>query len=196
MKRTAIVLVSLCLVLLSACGGGKKDASALKTKNADNSASGGENAQGGSSGGSTTTTVKGSKSTGKSTSTTTKAGASSASSSTTTTKPHVPLVMKLDRQCVRRGTAGDQQGLQVHTDPGDTVAYSTEYSDHSNELSHPQWQKVGGSGYGKASSDGDYHGVWHVPDDAPTGTATLHIIAEGKIQAPITFKVVALTESC
>lgn len=194
MKRIAVILTFLA-VLSAACGGDKKD-DAVKTKDASSQTDAGENAQGsGDSKGSTATTAKGG-SKGKTSSTTAKSGSSGATSSTTTTKPHRPIVIKLDKTCVRRGLNGDLQGLNVDTDPEDTVAYSTEYSNHENELTHPQWQKVGGSGYGKADSNGKYHGTWHVPDDAPTGTATLHIIAQGAIQKPVTFKVVGQLESC
>jgi hypothetical protein len=116
--------------------------------------------------------------------------------STTTTKPHRPVTAKLDKACVHRGAAGDEQGITVHTDPGDTVAYSTEYSDHSNEMSHPTYKT--GSGYGKASSDGEYHTTWKLPEDATTGTATVHFIAENKIHddIPLTFKVAGPLDKC
>ncbi|HZQ26371.1 MAG TPA: hypothetical protein VFA94_01625 [Acidimicrobiales bacterium] len=191
---TAAVLLSLTLV---ACGGGKKSSTAaLKAAgNGTTTTAAGDAASGG---GGSPTTVKGSKSTakGNGTTATTAAGGGADPSSTTTTKPHRPVTAKLDKACVHRGKAGDDQTLTVHTDPDDTVAYSTEYSDHSNELTHPAYKT--GSGYGKASTDGVYVATWKVPDDAPSGTATLRFIAEGKIhnEIPLTFKVVGPLESC
>jgi hypothetical protein len=202
MKRalaTVAVLVSMSLV---ACGGGGKKASAAKV-NADANgattttaagdtgagAGSGSAAKGsGSKGGSSTTVKSGTA--------TTAAGGSADPSSTTTTKPHRPVTAKLDKACVRRGPTGDDQTITVHTDPDDTVAYSSEYSDHSNELSHPAYKT--GSGYGKASTDGVYTATWKVPDDAPSGTATIHFIAEAKIHddIPLTFKVVGPLDKC
>jgi hypothetical protein len=142
-------------------------------------------------GGSTSTTVKGQSGQG-STTTTTAAGGAGA---TSTTKTTIPATGKLTKACVRKGPTGDDQTLQVHTTPGDMVGFSTEYSDHSNELSHPAYKT--GSGYGKASTSGDYEATWKVPPDAPDGTATVHWIANGKIQEKkLTFKVIGLTGAC
>ncbi|MDQ1439663.1 MAG: hypothetical protein QOK43_3292 [Acidimicrobiaceae bacterium] len=196
MKRVLLVL-TLVSLLAAGCGSDKKQSvNAKSTSTTAGSSTGGTDANG-----NTTTTAKGSKAKGSKGSTTTvKPGSGTDSggtgSTTTTTKAPFPVVMKLDKECVRKGATGDAQALNVTTRPDDTVAYSTEYADHSNELSHPQWQKVGGSGYGKASTDGKYRAEWHVPDDAPDGTATLHVIADGRIQPPITFKVVGLTAHC
>jgi hypothetical protein len=190
-KRIA-VLLAIAVLLLPACGKDKKD-SGLKADGTTATNPDGTPADGG-----TATTAKGQSGNGK-TGTTVKGqtgttAAGGAGGTTTTTKPHVPVVINLDKTCVRRGSTGDTQGLSVKTDPSDVVAFSTEYSDHSNELSNQSYKT--GSGYGRASTNGDYRTEWKVPDNAPTGTATLHIIAQNKIQAPVTFKVVGQLESC
>jgi len=114
--------------------------------------------------------------------------------STTTTRPPFPVEMKLDKACVKRGANGDTQTLTVKTRAKDTVAYSTEYSDHSNELSNPEYKS--GSGYGDADDDGDYKAEWKIPDTAPNGIARLHVIADGRIHSKLTFRVVGPLESC
>jgi hypothetical protein len=190
-KRISALFVAVALAsLLSACGGGKHNAS-VKAKNGSKDASGKTTGNSSSAQGATPTTTKG----GKTSPTTAKPG-TNGPTTTTTTKPHRPIVMKLDKTCVRRGATGDLQGLTIQTDPNDIVAWSTEYSDHSNELTHPEWQKVGGSGSGKSDANGNFHTTWHVPDDAPLGTATLHTIAEQKLGPVLTFKVVSQIETC
>lgn len=127
------------------------------------------------------------------TTTTAKAGGQAAATTTTpTSDPSV--TMKLDRLCVRRGPTGDMQGLTATTSPGDTVAWSTAYSDHSNEMSNPEYKT--GSGYGKAGSDGRFHSQWLIPAQAPLGEATLHTIAKGKLQPVLKFRVVGEKDSC
>lgn len=190
MKRISALFVAVALAsLLSACGG-SKHTSAVKAKNASDPGKAGDS--GSNAQGATTTTVKGAK--GKTTSTTAKPG-TSGPTTTTTTKPHVPVVMKLDKSCIRRGQAGDTQGLTVVSDdPDDIVAYSTEYSDHSNELTNKSYTT--GSGYGRTDANGHLHLTWKVPDSATTGVATVHTIAEGKFGPNLTFKVVSQLESC
>jgi hypothetical protein len=189
-KRLFVLLLLLLLALLPACGGGKKNAAGVKQNGTTSSSVAGSD---GAAAGGTSTTAKGGK--GGTTSTTAKGGAAEATGgSTTTTKPHVPVVIKLDRKCVRRGATGDSQGISVTTDPNDIVGYSTEYSDHSNELTNPSYKT--GSGYGNADDKGKYHTEWKLPDNATPGTATLRVIAEGKIQPPLTFKVVDQLGKC
>jgi hypothetical protein len=185
-----IALVALIIALLAAgCGDDKKNASTTDTSavTPEEAVKQAEAATGTSlttvplpsGGGTTTTTAK-------------SGGQAGATTTTPTTDPSV--TMKLDRQCVRRGPTGDMQGLTVTTSPGDTVAWSTEYSDHSNEMSKPEYKT--GSGYGKADDKGNFHTEWIVPIQAPPGEATLHTIAKGKLQPPLKFRVVAENESC
>jgi hypothetical protein len=203
MLRVAPIAVLLSLSLV-ACGssGAKHGVAALKPDSTPSTLVGDQQA------GSTVTTAPGSggPASGNGTGgtggtgapTTVKGGAptNGTNGTTTTTKPHRPVTAKLDKSCVHRGAAGDEQGITVHTDPSDTVAYSTEYSDHSNELSHPSYKT--GSGYGKASTDGEYHTTWKLPEDATTGTATVHFIAENKVhdEIPLTFKVAGPLDKC
>ena len=81
------------------------------------------------------------------------------------------------------------QALTVHTTPGDTVAYSTEYSDHSNELTNPSYRT--GSGAGTADATGTFHAVWLVPATAPLGIATVHLIYGGALQPSLEFEIAA-----
>jgi hypothetical protein len=118
-----------------------------------------------------------------------------ASGSTTTTRAPFPVKMRVEKPCVRRGaTTGDVQAVIVETRPEDTVAYSTEYSDQSNEISKPEYKT--GSGYGVADDKGNYRGEWRVPDTATEGMAKLHVIADGRIHSTLTFRVVSQTGKC
>ncbi|MGH2830550.1 MAG: hypothetical protein ACRDJM_08695, partial [Actinomycetota bacterium] len=95
----------------------------------------------------------------------------------------------LDRPCGRRGI--DLQGLTVRTArPGSHVGYSTEYSDHSNEVGNPSYQ--GGYGYGKVDAAGGYRATWTVPAAAPPGTATVRVIYSASDPAIVLTYVVAV----
>lgn len=190
MKRIALITLAIAL-LVAGCGDDKKDStgsndSALTPEEAIKQA---EAATGTSLTTPSTTKPAGSPGT---TNTTAKPGDQGATTTTPTSDPSV--TMKLDRLCVRRGPTGDKQGLSATTSPGDTVAWSTEYSDHTNEMSNPEYKT--GSGYGKAGSDGRFHTEWIVPAQAPLGEATLHTIAKGKLQPHLKFRVVGENESC
>jgi hypothetical protein len=183
-------LVALFVVLLPACGGGgtKEAASVRQAGGSATTAAPDGVGRGGQSGASGKSDPKGKHTT------STTAGKVGPSNTTTTTKPHVPVTMKLDLTCVRRGQSGDTQGLTVHTDPKDYVGYSTEYSDHSNEFTNLSYKS--GSGYVKADENGNGRAEWKVPDNAPTGVATLHTVAEGKVGPTLTFKVVSQLDHC
>ncbi|MBI2169299.1 MAG: hypothetical protein HYU28_07330 [Actinobacteria bacterium] len=78
----------------------------------------------------------------------------------------------LDKECVTRGLSSDLQGITARVPTGAIVIYSTEYSDHSNEVSNPGYA----TGYGDTTSvAGTARATWVVPADAPTGSAVLHV---------------------
>jgi hypothetical protein len=190
MKR--IALAALIFVLLAAaCGDDKKNDVNAASQSDDTTTTTGVTGEQPAGGASTTTTARKNGGSGGTTTTTGPGG-----SVTTTTPTSDPSVtMTLDKPCVRRGPLGDKQGLGVVSAPEDTIAWSTEYSDGTNELSNPEY-KSGGSGYGKAGSDGRYHTSWFVPKEAPLGEATLHTVAKGKLQPPLKFRVVGEKDSC
>jgi hypothetical protein len=196
LKRVTLVL--LLISLLAAACGDKKETNASATGKSTTTTVDGQGAapNGGST---TTTTAKGSKGTkGTTTTSTTKpgdtTGGTTGASTTTTTRAPFPVKMSLEKTCVRRGSTGDTQALHVTTRPKDFVGYSTEYSDHSNELSNQSYKT--GSGYQDAGEDGKVTIEWKLPDNAPTGTATLHTIADGRLQPVLTFKVVSALDHC
>ena len=81
----------------------------------------------------------------------------------------------LAKTCVHRGDATDRQTLTVTAGPGDTVTYSTYYSDYSTELNRPDYTT--GHGYGQAGPDGRYRVSWVVPAQATPGRATVRVTA-------------------
>jgi hypothetical protein len=97
----------------------------------------------------------------------------------------------VDRACVPRG---GRQGLTVRTKPATTVAYSTEYSDGSTELTNRSYTT--GFGYGVADPSGTYRVTWIVPTIAPPGPATVHLAATEPIPATVKFTVAAREEDC
>lgn len=193
MKRVLGLLML--VALLPACGSGGKKAAADSSKQNVSATSTTAGGGAGGNGSTATTTKSGSKHGG--TTTTAKPGTAGATgSTTTTTKVHVPVTMKLSKTCVRRGlTTGDTQTLTVHTDPHDYVGFSTAYSNNHNEMTNPSW-KDHGNGYRQADQNGDMTVSWTVPDDAPTGTATLYTIAEGKLGPKLPFTVVSQLDHC
>ena len=58
---------------------------------------------------------------------------------------------------------------------GETVTYSTYYSDYSTELNRPDYTT--GHGYGQAGSDGRFRATWTVPGAATPGRATVRVTA-------------------
>jgi hypothetical protein len=195
MKRVLGLLML--VALLPACGSGGKKAAADSSKQ-DVSASSTTVTGGASRGGkaTSTTTSKSATNHGATTTTSKSGAAGSSGSTTTTTKTHVPLTMKLNRTCARRGLAtGDTLTLTAHTDPHDYVGYSTAYSNGHNEMTDPQW-KDHGNGYVQADQNGNAEVSWTVPDDAPLGTATLYTLAQGTFGPKIPFTVVAQTDHC
>lgn len=109
-------------------------------------------------------------------------------------QPRPRTTAAIDRACVRRGV--DTQGLTVrNARSGGYVGYSTEYSDHSNEVSNRSYTT--GYGYGRTDSSGGYRATWVVPATAPAGIATLRVIYSASEQPIVlTFNVVAQTGSC
>jgi hypothetical protein len=81
----------------------------------------------------------------------------------------------LAKGCVHRGDATDQQNLTVTAGTGETVTYSTYYSDYSTELNRPDYTT--GHGYGQAGPDGRYRVSWVVPAQATPGRATVRVTA-------------------
>ena len=81
----------------------------------------------------------------------------------------------LGRTCVHRGDPSEQQTLTVTASPGETVTYSTYYSDFSTELSRPDYTT--GHGYGQAGTDGRFRAAWTVPAAATPGRATVRVTA-------------------
>jgi hypothetical protein len=196
LKHVTLVLLLVSL-LAAGCGDNKKKTNASATDQSTSTTVEGSANGASGNGGTTATTKKGSKaSNGTTTTSTTKPGAVGATggSSTTTTRPIYPVKMSLDKPCVRRGTQGDTQSLTVQSWKNDYVAYSTEYSDKTNDLSNPEYKT--GHGYEQVGDDGKVKFEWKVPDTAPTGTATLHTIADGRLQPIITFKVVSQLGHC
>lgn len=193
----AIVIVAL---LAAGCGGDDDKALDAAAKNAATEGDAGQGKDGAAEGGTDAKTPGGTDDKdGTGSATPTTAGGPPAtnadgSPATTTTRAPFPVELKLEKKCVKRGSNGDTQALIAKTRPGDTVAYSTEYSDHSNELSNPSYKS--GSGYGEADGKGNFRSEWKVPDNAPSGTARLHVIADNRIHPPLEFKVVGPLESC
>jgi hypothetical protein len=83
--------------------------------------------------------------------------------------------VKLALTCVHRGEPTEQQVLTVTAGPGETVGYSTFYSDYSSELNRPDYTT--GHGYGVAGPDHMFHASWIVPAGATLGRATVQVIA-------------------
>ena len=197
MKRIGLITLIVAL-LVTACGGDSKDKGAQNASASDSTTStttaegvgtgqtpGGTQSQG---------TPGGSNGAGGGTTTTT-AARSGSQSATQDPAPDPEVHASLERDCVRKGPNGDTQALIMKSSPGDTVAWSTAYSDGTNELSNPEY-KSGGSGFGKTNDVGHYKTSWKVPSTAPLGTATLHTIAKGKFGPKLTFRVVGETEKC
>lgn len=82
----------------------------------------------------------------------------------------------------------------MSTKPGATVGYSTSYSDSSNELTNRNY--ITGFGTGPAGPDGVFRATWVVPAQAPTGAATVHMIATSPIPGEIGFTIVPPTTTC
>ena len=192
MKRIAVLALAATLVL-GACGDDKKkdDAGSATTTSA---AAGTETTQttaaGGAPGG-TPTTAGG-------TGATTAPGQAPqpAQPPPPTTQPPFPVQARLEKACVRRGSTTDKQVLVVKTRPGSGIAYSTQYSDGSNEMTKPSYQKAGGHGTGKADAEGNFRAEWTVPVDAPTGTAKVTVATDQRIHGPYEFRVAGELESC
>ena len=105
--------------------------------------------------------------------------------------PHATA--SLNRTCARRGI--DPVTVTVHTEPNQVAGYSTEYSNHTNSLTNPEY-KSGGDGYGKAGPDGTYTATWVVPASAPPGDAIVHVLAVSDVQPDVPLKVVTQTGKC
>lgn len=200
MKRVALLLVAMMLVVAS-CGGDAKGKDAKLASTDKTTSTTGPDDGGSKLGGlapdakdkdkGPTTTVKGGSS---SSPTTAKPGPGGSTGTTRTTRVPFPVKMTLEKKCVRKGLAGDMQTLDVTTRPEDTIGYDTEYSDKSNGWN--QAYKSGGTGYGKADGSGKFHLEWKVPDAAPEGPAILRVIADGRVQPELKFKVVGPTGIC
>ena len=105
-----------------------------------------------------------------------------------------PASAKLDRACIHQRSS-ELQGLTVVGRPKATIGYSTEYSDHSNELTNRSYTT--GFGYGVAGPDGTYRATWAIPASAPSGVAIVHLIASaGEIQPTVSFRIVAAGGRC
>ena len=102
-------------------------------------------------------------------------------SSGTSTPPPAPLGtseggrVMLGRPCVHRGDPAEPQELTVEAGPGETVGYSTYYSDYSSELDRPDYTT--GHGYGEAGPDRRFGASWVVPATATLGRATVQVVA-------------------
>jgi protocatechuate 3,4-dioxygenase beta subunit len=97
---------------------------------------------------------------------------------------------------VHRGDATELQGLTAHAAPKTTIGFSTEYSDHSNEVTNKSYTT--GFGYGTTGATGVYRITWMVPAAAPVGNAVVHLIASpGSVVSPsLTFRVAAPGAAC
>jgi hypothetical protein len=158
-------VAAIALTLVAACGSeAGRTASPTTPSRASGSQAGGRPSAG------TTTS-------GASTGTTSRSG-SAASSGAATSAPLGRSSggrVTLAKTCIRRGDPSDQQSLTVTAGPGETVTYSTYYSDYSTELSRPDYTT--GYGYGQAGADGRYRATWIVPARATTGRATVRVTA-------------------
>jgi hypothetical protein len=188
-KRLALAIAL--LLTLVACGS-KKDGgpSSLASSGKTTTTTGAS----GSSSGPSTTSVGGSSKTSPGGGTTGTTAAPGSSPSTTGTTTPIQPTGKLDKSCVRKGKAGDLQTFTVHTAPKDAVGYTSKYSDGSTKFTKPAYDE--GDGYGNADDQGNFTAIWHVPDIAPNGTATLSWVARGKFQTSMTFTVVSATGHC
>jgi len=81
----------------------------------------------------------------------------------------------LGRTCLHRGDTAEPQSVTVSAGPGETVTYSTYYSDYSTELNRPDYTT--GHGSGQAGSDGRFRASWTVPSLATPGRATVRVTA-------------------
>lgn len=196
MKRIALITLIVAL-LATGCGKDKKDVEAQGDSPVVTAPVTPEEAikQAEAATGTSLTIPPAVKSSGPGSTTTTTAKSGGQAGATTTAPTADPSVtMKLDRACVRRGPNGDKQGFSATTQPDSYVAWSTQYSDGSNEMSNQEYKT--GSGYAKSDSAGNFHTEWIVPIQAPLGEAQLHTIAKGKLQPPLKFRVVGENESC
>jgi hypothetical protein len=77
-------------------------------------------------------------------------------------------------------TPGGAQSVTIHASPSGHVAYDTTYADGTNQFSKDR-AYVEGHGEGDADPRGVYTASWHVPANAPLGSATLNYIANNRM---------------
>lgn len=183
-------------VVAAGCGGDKKPAATDKPKTGEGTEIVTEYKDPGTSAPTTAPTTPTTGSTNPTTAPDDPANPGPQEPTTTTTRKPFPVEMKLGKACVKRGVTGDSQSLTVKSRPDDMIAYSTEYSDGTNEMTNPEYSKTGGTGHGDADDEGDFKAEWKIPESAPSGVARLHVIADGRIHSKLTFRVVGPTESC
>lgn len=102
----------------------------------------------------------------------------------------------LGRLCVHRGDAAEPQTLTVIAGAGESVGYSTYYSDNSSELNRKDY--TAGYGFGPAGPDGRFRASWTVPAGATPGRATVRVIATDMTEdaQEASFLVVRSGEAC
>jgi hypothetical protein len=195
MRARALIASAVLVPVLAACGGGSshkaKLASAQSTTTTTVPGAGAATTVPGVSGGSASATKPGTNGA--------PAGPGAPNAGFSVSQPRQPgqppphATASLNRTCVRRGI--DPLILTVHTEPNQVAGYSTEYSNHTNSLTNPEY-KSGGDGYGKAGPDGVYTATWVVPATAPAGDAILRVLAVSDVMPELHFKVVLQTGTC
>lgn len=114
-------------------------------------------------------------------------GACGSNTTTSGNSGRLAVTHKLDRTCV---PIGEKQTLLATTEPNVNIAFVPQYKDR---LIHGEAPK------GYTDNQGIFKRSWIIPEDAPTGTADLRIIAaKGRKTAIVvlTFDVVPEGESC
>lgn len=142
----------------------------------------------GAGGGSTGTTAPGA------TAPAAPGGGAGGSTTTTQPPPKVHMQASLKFSCVRPGTV---QTLVVQTEPNTFIGYQTVYADGNNPMGPGYY---GGSGSGRAGSQGGFEETWTVAANAARGEAKVDVraLGDGKSpnQAMLTFKVSDASGSC
>lgn len=197
-RRSAVALFAVALSVAPACGdkattstqSASAGRSTTTTTGAPDASSptapvgqGGTSEAAGASGSSdgTPTTVKGGKA---------GDGATTTSTSASAARPNI----RLDRSCVPRGSATEMQGFQADVHNRAIVIYSTEYSDHSNEVTNKTY--TSGFGYVHATEEGA-RTTWVVPATAPVGTAIVHVSGSEDVRPrELSFRVVVSKDDC
>lgn len=121
-------------------------------------------------------------------------GGSTATAAPRATASGSTVAGSLSLACARAG-ADTQTMTIVGLSPGQSAGYSTQYSDHSNELTNKTYTE--GFGFAKADTTGRAVATWRVPSTAPPGPADVLVIwSPGSQPLTLSFTIAAPGGGC